>query len=287
MDKYKRDHSVIKLLQIVSAISFILCVVFIILLILSRNSDIQLWYSRYLEYLASAEYKVEHMSEKFSVFLIVIFLYAFKAVFPIYLYPVSALCAVTSAVFPSYFSIPINLLGLSVLYSVKYFWGTKVGANGVQNILQKSESILGNDDIDFTVAMDEICYPLHPQVGQQLETVHISMSLKSNDRQFDIIKITIKDRSITGRETVTVPAGTFDCWTVNETEVMKTPIGMGTTTQSVTWYAEGIGEVKSQTLNKRGKLEESSELVSIAVVRRRSEERRVGKECRSRWSPYH
>ena len=141
MDKYKRDHSVIKLLQIVSAISFILCIVFIILLILSRNSDIQLWYSRYLEYLASAEYKVEHMSEKFSVFLIVIFLYAFKAVFPIYLYPVSALCAVTSAVFPSYFSIPINLLGLSVLYSVKYFWGTKVGANGVQNILQKSETV--------------------------------------------------------------------------------------------------------------------------------------------------
>lgn len=141
MDKYKRDHSVIKLLQIASAISFILCIVFIILLILSRNSDIQLWYSRYLEYLASAEYKVEHMSEKFSVFLIVIFLYAFKAVFPIYLYPVSALCAVTSAVFPSYFSIPINLLGLSVLYSVKYFWGTKVGANGVQNILQKSETV--------------------------------------------------------------------------------------------------------------------------------------------------
>ena len=104
-----------------------------------------------------------------------------------------------------------------------------------QLIAEIKKSILGNDDIDFTVAMDEICYPLHPQVGQQLETV---------------------------------PAGTFDCWTVNETEVMKTPIGMGTTTQSVTWYAEGIGEVKSQTLNKRGKLEESSELVSIAVVRR-------------------
>ena len=137
-----------------------------------------------------------------------------------------------------------------------------------QLIAEIKESILGNDDIDFTVAMDEICYPLHPQAGQQLETVHISISLTAYDQQFDIIKITIKDRSITGRETVTVPAGTFDCWTVSETEVTKTPIGMGTTTQSVTWYAEGIGEVKSQTLNKRGKLEESSELVSIAVVRR-------------------
>ena len=100
MDKYKHDHSVIKLLQITSIISFVLCIVFIVLLILSRNSDIQLWYSRYLEYLASAGYKVEHMAEKFSVLLVVIFLYAFKAVFPIYLYPVSALGAVTSAVFP-------------------------------------------------------------------------------------------------------------------------------------------------------------------------------------------
>ena len=27
--------------------------------------------------------------------------------------------------------------------------------------------------------------------------------------------------------------------------------------------------------------------LQIAVKRRRSEERRVGKECRSRWSPYH
>ena len=27
--------------------------------------------------------------------------------------------------------------------------------------------------------------------------------------------------------------------------------------------------------------------VSTLVIRRRSEERRVGKECRSRWSPYH
>lgn len=141
MDKNKRDHSIIKLLQIASVISFILCIVFIVLLVLSKNSDIQIWYSKYLEYLASGEYKVEHMSNKYSVFLIIIFLYAFKAVFPLYLYPVSALCAVTSAVFPSYFSIPINLMGLSALYSIKYFWGAKVGANGVQNLLQKSETV--------------------------------------------------------------------------------------------------------------------------------------------------
>ena len=30
-----------------------------------------------------------------------------------------------------------------------------------------------------------------------------------------------------------------------------------------------------------------SELCSVRAQQRRSEERRVGKECRSRWSPYH
>ena len=33
--------------------------------------------------------------------------------------------------------------------------------------------------------------------------------------------------------------------------------------------------------------EENDEAVSLTVGGGRSEERRVGKECRSRWSPYH
>ena len=34
-------------------------------------------------------------------------------------------------------------------------------------------------------------------------------------------------------------------------------------------------------------LEKERYVVEIAADYRRSEERRVGKECRSRWSPYH
>ena len=34
-------------------------------------------------------------------------------------------------------------------------------------------------------------------------------------------------------------------------------------------------------------LEESLILSDMSIEHRRSEERRVGKECRSRWSPYH
>ena len=39
------------------------------------------------------------------------------------------------------------------------------------------------------------------------------------------------------------------------------------------------------TLSKDGT--SMNTMIRISVTRSRSEERRVGKECRSRWSPYH
>ena len=37
----------------------------------------------------------------------------------------------------------------------------------------------------------------------------------------------------------------------------------------------------------RGGVDEEENWVCTSQLRNRSEERRVGKECRSRWSPYH
>ena len=100
-----------------------------------------MWYQNYQQALATAEIKVENMDNKASVFVVILFLFAFKAVFPIYLYPLPALCAVTSTVFEPYFSIPINIIGLVILYSIKYYWGTRVGANSVQLILKRNDTV--------------------------------------------------------------------------------------------------------------------------------------------------
>ncbi len=116
-----------------------LAIVFIVLLVLSRQEKIQIWYQTYLNYLLEAENAVQNMGDKASVFVVILFLYAFKALLPIY--PLSALCAVTSTVFPAYFSIPINIMGLIILYSVRYYWGKRVGATGVRTILQKHGTV--------------------------------------------------------------------------------------------------------------------------------------------------
>ena len=57
-------------------------------------------------------------------------------------------------------------------------------------------------------------------------------------------------------------------------------------------YLEAILMIKKRNGNVRSidiahELSFSKPSVSVAMKNLRSEERRVGKECRSRWSPYH
>src|SRR2546421_3625038 len=44
---------------------------------------------------------------------------------------------------------------------------------------------------------------------------------------------------------------------------------------------------RNRVSSERGVRARACRVAARALVRRRSEERRVGKECRSRWSPYH
>lgn len=139
--KKTKEQHIRGLLNFVALASLVMAIVLIVLLALSQNEQIRLWYNTYQNYLSEAELAVETMGDKTSVFLVIIFLYIFKAVFPIYLYPLSLLCAITSTVFPAYFSIPINLMGLVILYSIRYYWGTRVGASGIQSILQRNRTV--------------------------------------------------------------------------------------------------------------------------------------------------
>src|SRR5256885_11454075 len=66
----------------------------------------------------------------------------------------------------------------------------------------------------------------------------------------------IRDYKVTGVQTCALPICGFGSW------------------QRITSLADGIGQALGAEL-------------LIGAVYDRSEERRVGKECRSRWSPYH
>ena len=52
------------------------------------------------------------------------------------------------------------------------------------------------------------------------------------------------------------------------------------------WAEEPLGTMVYHDIKDFGEYYDSESAITYAFIKR-SEERRVGKECRSRWSPYH
>ncbi len=73
----------------------------------------------------------------------------------------------------------------------------------------------------------------------------------------------VTERKVLRLETITTPAGTFDCIVVSEHKVEKAPAYSRVTT-ALTWYSDGIGMVRHDTYDKDMKKETSEVLVSVS-----------------------
>jgi len=62
-------------------------------------------------------------------------------------------------------------------------------------------------------------------------------------------------------ENVTVEAGTFHCYKITY-KTNATMMGVKNETTSLTWYAKGVGAVKTETYDQKGKLQSVQELIS-------------------------
>ncbi len=118
---------------------------------------------------------------------------------------------------------------------------------------------------DILFEGDDILYPANPMVGQTLEPFTIEMYVKTDEGEKNKRLMTIfsEERIINGKENITVNAVTYDCFKVLETVKVKALLGIGATTYNASWYAAGIGEVMSQELSKKGKVESTTKLLSV------------------------
>lgn len=117
----------------------LIAVALVVLLILSTNDKVQYWWQTYQSYLDIVQQRVENMGSEAYLIFTLMFLFAFKAFIPIY--PISIVCAATGAVFPFYFALPINIIGMGLHYTLKYVWGKRIGPGGVNVILKRNESL--------------------------------------------------------------------------------------------------------------------------------------------------
>lgn len=94
-------------------------------------------YQEYIIWLTELEYNVASIDNLWLLILVIFLLYFVKTAFP--LYPISIICVATAMVFKIPAAFLINILGMILLFSVKYVMGTNTGGGNAQKLIRKSQ----------------------------------------------------------------------------------------------------------------------------------------------------
>lgn len=108
-------------------------------------------------------------------------------------------------------------------------------------------------NMEVTIEGEDFTIPRKLEVGKALPDA--STNIKAGTGGINIVNMTVNitDRKVIGQETITTPAGTFDCYKLTQTTDVKMMLGKSFT--SIEYYAEGVGVVRSETYDKKGELE--------------------------------
>ncbi|NCC86650.1 MAG: TVP38/TMEM64 family protein [Clostridia bacterium] len=71
---------------------------------------------------------------------IILLLFSLKSV--VALVPISATCLLSGVLFPFHLALIVNFVGISILMSIKYLWGKKLGGGNISKIVKRYPTIL-------------------------------------------------------------------------------------------------------------------------------------------------
>lgn len=124
-----------------------------------------------------------------------------------------------------------------------------------------SPELMGQyEDMEVEMSGTDLLYPNNLSVGQALPDAEVLMTVKMPPLNMNM-NMNFFNRKVEGNESVTTPAGTFDCYVISYESEAK--MGVKMTTSSKLWLAEGYGMVKQETYNKKGSLIGKSLLTSF------------------------
>jgi hypothetical protein len=141
-------------------------------------------------------------------------------------------------------------------YTVRY---TCTGDELVADLSGMMQSMQSNmKDMELKMKMNKLIYPSKLSVGQKLGDGQLEAELITNGTTMSTMAMTMDNRQVEGKESITTPAGTFDTYKVTsdvdmENRVFGMPIR---SSMHVVSYRSNnqILDVKSETYNKKGKL---------------------------------
>lgn len=119
-------------------------------------------------------------------------------------------------------------------------------------------------DAEVSITGDKLTYPHNLTVGQKLDDVNceVKQTMSGNGMTLFTVTMNITNRKVEGFETVTTPAGTFECVKISYDYDTKMSF-VKKQGRSVEYLAKGVGVVKVESFDKKGKKESSQLLTKL------------------------
>lgn len=135
----KKEKSIRYILNFSAFLCFIFALALVVLLRLFKIEPFLEWYSKYTDTLMSYEIWMQSYGASAISVIFILLNYTVKAIIP--WFPISCICVVSGALFSWYYAIIINIAGLIILFSIKFFWGRKFGGGNAEKILRRYDTV--------------------------------------------------------------------------------------------------------------------------------------------------
>jgi hypothetical protein len=103
--------------------------------------------------------------------------------------------------------------------------------------------------------------PVNPKPGDQMKDAKVEMAMKMGFVSVKMIA-ELTNRKVEAYEDVTVKSGTYKSYKFL-CDFMSSAMGIKTSGKSISWYAKGIGTIKTESYSKDGVLLSRTELVEV------------------------
>jgi hypothetical protein len=124
-----------------------------------------------------------------------------------------------------------------------------------------NQSTTAYEGMDVKMESNNLEMPSKLTVGDKLKDGWVKFTVSNAAFTIMSMEITISDRIVEKKESVTTEAGTFDCFKINQTVTSKVPIKF--VTKSSEWLSAGTGVVKTESYANDGSLTSSMQLSEI------------------------
>jgi hypothetical protein len=122
------------------------------------------------------------------------------------------------------------------------------------------QALKGMEGMEIKMEHDNLQMPSNMKVGDKLKDGWIKLTVTAGGMTVMTMEITISNRLVEKKESITTEAGTFECLKINQTVTSKVP--MKIESKSSEWLSKGTGLIKSESYSSDGSSITSSMLLS-------------------------